>query len=312
MKTIRISTLGVADDYGNSLVPLIIKSLGFKIEWVSTLKADLIIFGPFYKTTISPRWAPKLLRPILKQLTDRMVSTNRPVTLFHTSENLRHDYLLCDYALSFDLGVENSRHCRLPYWMEMVNWEHEGIVGNENIRFGRVLELDRLMRPLGEAFLQKPRQAALFASHMREPRSSLMKAVAKLIPVQGFGPAFDKNIAHHLHSGFSKENHLKNFAFNLCPENSMYPGYYTEKVPEAFMADCLPLAWADSNVKIDFNPKAIVNLADMMSNGFENLADLLLSNRELAQYSEQALLTEKPSLWYIQKFLLNIVKVATS
>jgi len=43
----------------------------------------------------------------------------------------------------------------------------------------------------------------------------------------------------------------------------MYPGYCTEKIPEAFMADCLPITWADSNVAVDFNPDAMVNLAPM-------------------------------------------------
>jgi hypothetical protein len=311
-KQIRIAALGVPDDYRTSLVPLIIQKAGFHIEWTAASRADLVIFGAFFKAEKPFRWIPKPLRPAASALNKRLASSYRPLTLFHTSENLQHDHIPCDYALSFDLSVEGARHCRLPYWMELVNWNHEGITGNANPRFGALLELDRLMQALGSKFLQKSRRVALFGSHLREPRHTLLREVSKRLPVQGYGAAFDTKILHHSQSGFLKKDVLQDFAFNLCPENSMYPGYYTEKIPEAFMADCLPLSWTDSNVRCDFNPKAFINLADMMAEGFEGLEELLLSETHLKQYSEHALLSTKPSLQNVKDFVHEIVKIAVT
>lgn len=309
-KTIRIATLGVADDYRRSLAPLIIQSLGYQIQWVRPSKAELVIFGPFFKHQQKLRWVPRPLRPVFDAWSEKLRSGHRPLTLFQTGENLRHNHIPCDYALSFDLVVDNARHCRLPYWMEMVDWHHEGVRGNQNPRFGKLLDLDRLMRPLGNVFMQKPRKAAIFASHLQEPRATLFNAVGRLLPVQGFGPVFDTAIKHHSQSNFTKLEVLRDFAFNLCPENSMYPGYYTEKIPEAFMADCLPLAWTDSNVAVDFNPEAMLNLAPMMAHNFEGLADELLSPDRLKRHADHALLSNRPTLQPIVHFLKNIAAEA--
>jgi len=96
----------------------------------------------------------------------------------------------------------------------------------------------------------------------------LLEAVKRQIEVVEFGRSFDSQIKNHLKSGFIKFNELQHFAFNLCPDNGMYPGYYAEKIPKAFMAGCLPIAWVDENVKLDFNPLAFINLAPMSANHF--------------------------------------------
>ena len=67
-------------------------------------------------------------------------------------------------------------------------------------------------------------------------------------------------------SDFRKSDILQQYAFNLCPENGLYPGYATEKIPEAFAAGCLPIAYVDESVCVDFNPKAFVNLQPMIDN----------------------------------------------
>jgi hypothetical protein len=311
-RRIRIATAGVAEDYRQSLVPLIIEHLGYRIDWVTPARADLVIFGPFFKSGKKRRWLPKPLRPVVDSWVERLTSGQRPLTLFQTGENLRHDHIPCDYALTFDLAVDSPRHTRLPYWMEMVDWRHEGISGNSNPRFGALLNLDRLMEPLGQEFLRKPRKFAIFASHLREPRATLIKAMRQLFPVEGFGPGFDEAIRHHSQSEFTKLDVLREFAFNLCPENSMYPGYYTEKIPEAFMAGTLPVTWADCNLEVDFNPSALVNLAPFMRSNFDALADTFHNTYRIKEYAEQSLLQQKPSLQKLVNFLTEITETATS
>lgn len=310
-KTIRIATLGVAEDYRRSLVPLIIKSLGYQIVWTQPGDANLVVFGPFFKPRARRlRWVPKPLRPWVADLDRRMTSAQRPVTLFQTGENLRHNHIPCDYALSFDLAVDHPRHHRFPYWMEMVDWAHEGIKGNENPRFGQLLDLRRLTQPLGSGFMQRPFQAALFASHLQEPRETLFKALQRCVPVTGFGPYFDPGIRHHSASGIAKKDILQSYAFNLCPENSMYPGYYTEKIPEAYMAGCLPITWVDSNVAVDFNPNAMLNLAPMMRDGFSGLQEALHDKANLERFASERLLLERPSIEPLRAFLQEVILTA--
>jgi hypothetical protein len=317
IQPIKIACLGVAKDFQESLFVLILKSLGYTPIWSNAHNCDLLIYGPFYKAPKIRQWTPKALRPFIKQLMlhadeKRNSQLSRPLSLMITGENTRHDFQNCDYAISFDLGVSKPNCFRMPYWMEMVDWSEEGVSGNQNPRFGRLLNLNRLMSPLGEDFLSRPQKVAIFASHLREPRGTLLAAVKNNIEVVEFGRSFDPLIKNHTESGLIKYDELQHFAFNLCPENGMFPGYYTEKVPEAFMAGCLPITWADENIKVDFNPKAFINLAPMSGSHFSELAEILHSKQILASYADQPLLLQRPTLEPLKKYLKNIIQTALS
>jgi len=318
MTVIQVSTIGVPEDYKTGLIPAICKNLGYQIQWGKPEDCDILIIGPF--ANLSKKrlgWCPKPLRPQVTVINDvlRSILNRRkyaPLTLFHTGENIRHDFANADYSITFDLGITNPKHFRLPYWMEMVDWSGEDVSGNLNPRYGRLLELSKLMEPLGVNFLKRPRSAALFASHLREPRATLLDVVKNQIAVTEFGKTFNPAIKNHLESGLIKYEALQDFAFNLCPENGMYPGYYTEKIPEAFMAGCLPITWADENLKVDFNPNALINLAPMSWNEFSDLKDILHSEKKLSAYAEQSLITKRPSLDPLKLYMKDMIETALS
>jgi Glycosyltransferase family 10 (fucosyltransferase) C-term/Alpha-(1,3)-fucosyltransferase FucT N-terminal domain len=315
MKELKLSAIGQYATYKEeSLLPIVLSSLGYRITWVDPNQCDVLIIGkPMSALKLILKKGGFLLLPnqyhalINKMLNNRHY---RPVTLFHTCENLRHDSVKTDYSVSFDFSEENDRHYRLPYWMELVDWSHEGLVGNKNKRFGKLLSMSRMLQPLGSNFLSKPRKAALFASHLTEPRKSFYKAINKVVPVDGYGKYFDKNISSHSDSGFDKLTILKRYAFNLCPENKLYPGYYTEKIPEAFLGETLPLTWTDRNVSADFNPDAFINLEQTDWRNADLLHELLHSNKQLAPYAEQPLLLKAPTIEPFRDFLVNIIRDA--
>lgn len=313
MKKIRITSQGVPSDYRHSLVPLIIANLGYQIEWVDSGSADLEIIGSFVNRHAKKlRWVPKPLRKMILPMVEgtSMGMNSRqysPLRLFQTGENLRHDHVSADYAISYDLGVMSDRHFRFPYWMEMVDWSHEGLDGNCNPRFGALLKLDKLEQPLGGQFLERKRKAILLSSHLREPRATCMQALQRSIAVDGFGPHFDNNIKDHHHSGFLKKDLLSCYAFNLCPENGLYPGYITEKIPEAFAAGCLPITWVDESISVDFNLAAMINLKPMMQDDFSGLADILFSEKKLADFMDQRLLLRRPSIEPFRQFIARVL-----
>ena len=313
MKSIKIATKGVPHDYQSSLLPIIIQSMGCRIDWVNHDQADLLILGPFFKENQKPyRWLPKPLRPLASKSMNAISTKRRqdPLKLFHTQENERHDFVNADYSISFDLGVQSNNHMRFPYWMEMLDWSHEGILGNTNPRYGELLSISNLMSPLGDQYLKRGGTCALLSSHLREPRGSLFKALEKVIPTQGFGAFFNKEIKSHHSSGFLKMDILKDFSFNLCPENGLYPGYYTEKIPEAFYSGCLPITWADDNISVDFNPSAFLNLEPLFKSNFQELSEILLNEKRLETYRSESLLAMRPSLEPLKQFLNAIITEA--
>lgn len=318
MKAINISLSGTPQDYQQSLLPLLIRHLGYQIRWSKPGTCDLLIRGAFSPHQSKPfRWLPKPVRPLIANLEQSFKNniksgSSSPLVLFHTSENIRHDAVDADFSISFDLSVKNDRHYRLPYWMEMLDWSHEGLRGNHNPRYGQLLSINRLMRPLGKEFLSRSRKAAIFSSHLHEPRATLVREVEGVVPLKGFGRHFDDSIRDHHRSGLIKFDVLQDFAFNLCPENGLYPGYYTEKIPEAFAAGCLPLTWTDTNVCFDFNPKAFINLEPMAFQDFAPLKDLLNSSSQLEAYADQSLLLTCPSIEPLRDFIREVVRQALS
>ena len=315
MKNIRISTQGTPHDYRASLLPLVIQHLGYCIDWVQPAKADLRILGPFLEANKKYSWCPKPLRPIASAIDDSISSGNTQssaVTLFHTQENVRHDFIKADFSISFDLGVDSKNHLRFPYWMEMIDWSHEGLTGNLNPRYGELLSLEKLKSPLGNHFLGRGGSGILLSSHLREPRASIYKALNKIVSVKGVGAHFDESIKNHHSSGFLKRDLLNQFTFNICPENGLYPGYYTEKIPEAFYSGCLPITWTDENVMADFNSAAFINLLPFFNSDFEDLKEILTNSQALAQFQSEALILNTPSLESLKVFLLEILQASSS
>ncbi len=310
MRQIKIGSLGLAHDYKGSLFPVLMCALGYRVEWVSPRDCDLLIFGPFISDKKRYRWLPRSIRPHFDL--PPWGKRSAPITLFHTAENIRCDTVVADFSISYDLGVCASNHLRFPYWMEMLDWSSQGVIGNMNQRYGSLLSIESLMRPLGEIYLNRDNKAAFFTSHLREPRKSIFKAVSSAIDVDCYGPHFDKSVVDHNKSGLYKRDILSHYRFNLCPENGCFPGYYTEKIPEAFAAGCIPITWADSNVSMDFNPLALINMFEMISDGYRNLRSVLHDASLLAKLVSQPLLLKTPEIEPAKKFLKNILEQAVT
>ena len=100
---------------------------------------------------------------------------------------------------------------------------------------------------------------------------------------------------------------LKKYAFNLCPENSLYPGYYTEKIPEAFLSKSLPISWADSNINCDFNDKSFVNLLHYSKDNFTEIISLLKEENFLKKFTNEPLLLKEPNLDDETTFIKKII-----
>jgi hypothetical protein len=271
-----------------------------------------VIYGSFYDVNAPRlRWLPRSWRAgvsILVDAAEKQLSKRRlpPVTLFHTGENLRHDHIKADFAITHDLNVLSEDHHRLPYWMEVIDWMHEGVIGNSNSRYGGLLKLERLMKPLGNQFSRRAQKAVLITSHMREPRASGLEAIKKIMPVDGMGPYFDKAIKDHHQSNFLKKDVLEKYAFNFCPENSIYPGYVTEKIPEAFASGCIPITIVDFSAYDELNSNGFINLMEYESPfSIQNIANIKSKIIEIADYP---LMSNRPSLCTVKVFIKKIIE----
>ncbi|MAB15371.1 glycosyltransferase family 10 [Parvibaculum sp.] len=297
---LKLALRDVYSGYVDSLVPTVIRAVcGGSVDIVPEDRAELVIVGPFRKK-----------RGFFEKL--KKSDRNRNATyLFHTGENVRRHAVPADFSISFDLGVDDDTHLRWPLWTDSLVWRERGIVYEpENGRFGGGIEIERLLEPLGPRPLEREFRAAIFSWHLNEPRGSLIEALSSVMEVDGFGRAFDKSIASHDSSGFYKYDVLQRYMFNLCPENSLYPGYYTEKIVEAYAAGCIPIGWADPNLDADFNAGALINSLPFAKAGYAKGMAEAVAPEKLRRLVEVPLLDQAPSLEPLVRFIGKVVRAS--
>lgn len=324
MTKIKISSLFNFSDWSSSVIFKLFESLSKKrIEYVNPDQADILVIGPYDINSVKKRSINFFLKKLkLFKLLEKFPNLDiyslkrnyKPLRIFFSFENFRYDSIKADYYITSDLGVFGDNHLRFPSWKDYIDWSvSEDIFRNTSTlnshRFGSYWKLEDLIRPLGDDFLKRKRDFCIFTSHLVEPRKSIYQKFSQNFKVDGYGPYFSKNIKNHNTSDFKTYNILKDYAFNLCPQNSLYPGYYTEGLVNAFISKTLPVTWADKNINLDFNEKSFINLLDYTSSNYEDICQLMKDENFLKKFAVEPLLFKKPDLkrekLFIQKILSN-------
>lgn len=321
MKIIKISHVWSSGQghIASTLIYHLIKNITNKeLIFVKPKDADILFVGPYDVNSLPKKiinFFYKKLKPT-KRTKDvienfrQLFSLRRyqPVKIFLNHENYRYNDVKADFSISFDLGVTDPNHIRIPVWKDNIDWSKYGIfrdikfsLNNKQLyysnllRFGSFYNLSDLLKPQGNNFLNK-KDVCIFTTHMQEPRGTIYNEFSKEFKVDGYGRYFDSTLIGHNDSDFTKKKIMEKYSFNLCPHNNNYPGQYEEKVPEAFLSKCLPITWADQNIDYDFNSKAFINLNDHIKDNFKEIIYLLKQREFLQKFTNEPLLLSEPNL----------------
>jgi hypothetical protein len=178
------------------------------------------------------------------------------VKIFYTGENERPHNYSYNYAISFD-HIDDANHYRLPlYVVYDYDNQHRNVTNSKTVnRDGR--DLNKKFKDKFCSFVVKNGSC--------QKRNNFFHRLNEYKRVDSAGPLFN-NVGYVLPRGddsiSSKMNFLNNYKFNLCFENSSYPGYTTEKLYEAYMFGTVPIYWGSTTIECDFNPKAFLNWHD--------------------------------------------------
>ena len=211
------------------------------------------------------------------------------VRIFYTGENQRHTDYRCDFAISFDHPTD-SRMFRMPLYL-IYEFDHK-IMRNKELR-----KIDDFDTKKFCSFVVKNPGCKY--------RNDYFNILSKIDRVDAAGPLFN-----NMYGGWRPETvtdkvkFMGDYKFNLCFENSSYPGYCTEKLFEALCAKTVPIYWGSSTAALDFNPKAFLNRSDFASD--QQFIDLIIemrTNKELYnQFYLQPMFREEE---YTKNFHVN-------
>lgn len=210
-------------------------------------------------------------------------------------ENQRPDYRAYAYSLSSDFDSYGGRNQRLPYWYGELAWPRLRPDKPGGPPFNHAYE-----PPADIGALLQPRAApeprsqfcCFVANNPEQHRRLALEALSTIGGVDIYGAVVNKPLQA------SKYTVLTRYRYALAFENSLFPGYYTEKPLHAWVAGCVPLYFADRWCAHDFNPQAMINRAD-----FPSVADFVRHvqkiDRDPAAYEAivtQPFLTRRPTL----------------
>ena len=194
-----------------------------------------------------------------------------------------------DLSVGFDYGVSDERYIRFPLW---IMW-----LFPPDVTYNDVKEFCRRVNdPLNSSFEGK-KFCCFISSHDDIGREELFNEIASIGRVDSAGRFMHNcNDLKKIYRD-DKLAFMRKYRFNLCPENSNFEGYCTEKLFEAISSGCVPIYWgSDNNPEPDIiNKDAIcfVKMGEKNDDAILNrIRDLELNKDEYENFARQNRLTK--------------------
>jgi alpha(1,3/1,4) fucosyltransferase len=223
--------------------------------------------------------------------------------IFFTGENQRPNFKKCDYSFTFDFDDYEGRNFRLPLWYFYIDWFNVKTYLNpewlipESYLYGE------------NEFTQKSKDefCSIVFGKMVDSRLNAIQKISEYKKVDIFGKA---NPEYNLPDGEKhKLDLISNYKFSLCYENSVTPGYHTEKLLHGKIAGNIPIYYGDKTVCRDFNQKCFINTVNMSDEEVIETIKEIDTNRELYdRINSEPLFENKISLEPLIKNLFKILK----
>ena len=197
--------------------------------------------------------------------------------ILYLGENVRPDYSEADYSISFDMSSYSGRNLYLPLWIlrsaqyapsfpDYVPYSAEDLEYEKPVNGGT-------------------RTVAYIGNNSTAIRLEAIQALkAHGWHVECYGS--------HTRPVANKIDALKKHRFNLCFENSYFPGYATEKLVDSFLGGAIPIYWGGAPLST-FNSLSFFNCDPYLS---------ISSNIERFINSDYVNLTTLPPLLHQNAF----------
>lgn len=181
------------------------------------------------------------------------------IRLYYTGENIRPNFKECDYAFSFDY-LNNERNYRLPIYR--LNYAYKDLI---------------IPQQNSMTDFEKRKFCCFLYSNPRcKVRNQFYHLLSSYKTIDSGGKLF-QNIPKPVPVGDEIE-WMRNYKFCIAFENSSFPGYTTEKLLHALVANTIPIYWGNPLIYKDFNPNAFINVHE-----FRNISDAIKKVIELDQ-----------------------------
>jgi len=154
-----------------------------------------------------------------------------------------------DLAMGFG-DIKNEKYVRFPLWIQYL------FPPTANKQ-----EVVAVINRINETRYDKTKECALIAGHDKHgTRTMVYEGIKDILQIDSAGRW--NNNSQELWQDYdnNKIAYLRQFKFNICPENINTNLYVTEKLFEAFLADAIPIYHGSDNMPEPgiVNPEAVI------------------------------------------------------
>jgi hypothetical protein len=280
----NLSFLDFWNDFSqeNNFLTHLLKMVKNNVNIVEPSKADIIIFSCFGSENKKYNHCKKV---------------------FFTGENIRPNLNDCDFSISFDFNDYGGKNIRIPLWYFYIDWFNVKSYGNPQY----LIPVDYLYGENEFTKKSKDKFCCTVFSRPEQLRFSTMNQISTYNAVDGFGKVHGRSLPD---GERFKLDVISNYKFNICFENSVYPGYFTEKLLHSKIAGCIPIYYSDRTFINDFNENCCINYIN-----YSNLEDLLEDIKRIDsddklynKIRSESLFDKKITLENIINNISNIIK----
>jgi hypothetical protein len=203
---------------------------------------------------------------------------NDEFNIWFTAENVRPplDKHFNSY-LSFDLETYKGVNAYLPLWLCRLGPTVK--LANQNqIKLTNYRDID----------IHRRRNFAVVASNPEQIRTYFISRLKFFEDVEIFG-----KLGGEIQN---KDLTLRDFNFNLCFENDLYPGYVTEKAVESYLSGCIPI-WRGLDAGEFFNKKAIIDVTNLdIESAINKVIEISRDRKAIQEMRKEPLLSKTISI----------------
>jgi len=183
-----------------------------------------------------------------------------------------------DLVVGFDY-LEKENYIRFPLWLM---WIFEPTDTYKDIK----QKCEKMNSPSNSLYSDR-KFCAFLSSHDDIGRREIFDELSSIEKIDSSGRLFYNNDDLKDLFGDDKLAWLRNYRFNLCPENSNAEGYCTEKLFEAIYSGCVPIYWgANQSPEPDVLNQNAILFAEIGRENDELMKQIKLLNENESAYLE--------------------------
>jgi hypothetical protein len=181
--------------------------------------------------------------------------------VFFTGENFEPDMDACEFAMTFSALTSHPNHLRLPLW----------VYENRGWGFGP----ERLIKPPDADWekiaAEKTRFCNFVYLHEVPFRDAIFRTLSTYKRIDSAGRHLNNmggtGVPYAPSRVAGKIEFFRQYKFTLAIENTIWPGYMTEKLVDPMYAASIPIYVGDPQAKLSFDPASYIDFSCASSLG---------------------------------------------